>query len=187
MKHVIIYSLLILSQSVLAGKKTSEHSHDKKTHRHVKSHVHGSAELSIAFEKQNGKIEFKAASDGVLGFEHAAKSQKEKDILSKAIATFEKEISTFVQLEESLGCTITPNKVGIDNGDSNEGSIHHKAEHSDFVATYSVACKSEILGSKLVLDFSSVKGLKAIESTILVGDLQKSVKLKSKPQTIELK
>ena len=63
----------------------------------------------------------------------------------------------------------------------------HKGEHSDFVANYSVECKKEIKGTKVTFDFTAFKGLKDLDVTLLVGDLQKSVEVKRKPITVELK
>ena len=57
----------------------------KKEHRQHEAHVHGGATLSIAFDQLKGRVEFKAASEGVLGFEHQAKSEKDKKKLNDII------------------------------------------------------------------------------------------------------
>ena len=67
-----------------------------KEHRHHEAHVHGSATLNIAFEKLQGKIEFKAAADSILGFEHEAKSEKDKKTVSDISSLFENNINTMV-------------------------------------------------------------------------------------------
>jgi hypothetical protein len=164
----------------------------KKEHRHHEAHVHGGATLSIAFDQLKGKVEFKAASEGVLGFEHKAKSEKDKKKLSDVIAKFETSIGTMIKFDESIGCSFTKEKIEMasekEEHDENEkGHSEHKGEHSDFVANYSVDCKKEIKGTKVTFDFTTFKGIKDLDVTLLVGDLQKSIEVKRKPVTVELK
>lgn len=177
MKKSVAIALLLVSSSVYAAKK--------KEHRHHEAHVHGGATLSIAFDQLKGKVEFKAASEGVLGFEHEAKSEKDKKKLSDTISTFEASIGSMVKFDESAGCVFVKEKIEM----AGEEKVHdeHKGEHSDFIANFSVDCKNEIKGTKMTFDFSQFKGIKDLDVTMLIGDLQKSVEVKRKPVTVELK
>lgn len=191
MKIPIFLALTALSLNVFAGKE--------KKHRHHDSHLHGTATLSIAFEQLNGKIEFKAASEGILGFEHEARSEKEKQKLANIIAVFEKSSSQLIQFDANSNCVFTAEKVGMEaESGATEGKAAkgphkhehkkaHQGEHSDFVAHYNVQCQKDLKGTQLTLDFSQFKGLRDTDVTLLIGDLQKSIELKRKPVTIELK
>lgn len=170
----------------------------KKEHRHHDSHVHGAAEVQIAFDGLNGKVEFRAASEGVLGFEYDPKSEKEKAKLSEVQKTFETEFSKMVQFDAVSECTWTFEKAARAQEESEKKheevknkkdlkSDKHKGEHSDFVATANVLCKKSIVGSVLNLNFMTFKKLKDIDVTILVDQIQKSVEVKGKPVKIELK
>lgn len=147
-------------------------------HREHAAHVHGSARLEIAFEDLKGRVEFKAASDGVVGFEHQAKSAKDKKILQEALAKMEK-MDRMVQFDSTLGCSFKRDKVEMVR-ESNQDS------HSNIVATFDVLCQKSILGSQLKVDFSPFPNLRDIDITVLVGGLQKSVESKGKPLSIHL-
>jgi hypothetical protein len=184
MKISVVFILLIVSTSVYAGKK--------KAHRHHEVHVHGGAVLSIAFDQLKGKVEFKAASEGLLGFEHEAKSDKEKNKLNDTISKFETSISSMIKFDESAGCAFVKEKIEMtlekeESGSKENENNEHKGEHSDFIASFSVDCKKDIKGTKMTFDFSQFKGLKDLDVTLLIGDLQKSVEIKRKPVTIELR
>lgn len=189
----LVFVGLSVSFSVMAGPK--------KAHRHHEAHEHGAATLSIAFDQMKGKIEFKAAAAGVLGFEHQAKSDKDKKALSDLIAKFQSGIGSMIKFEEPAACLFTVEKnemvpEGENTQKSKDGkkSPHHderhgehSGEHSDFMAQYSVECKNNIKGTKLTLDFTSFKGLKDLDVTILIDDFQKSIEVKGKPVTVELR
>ncbi|MFZ4405106.1 MAG: ZrgA family zinc uptake protein [Pseudobdellovibrionaceae bacterium] len=180
----LIISLVILLNFVSADAC------DEHEHRHHEAHVHGAATLNVAFDQLQGKVEFKAASESVLGFEHDAKTAREKKKLSDTILKFEKEVSSLIQFDKSLECTFIKDKIDmvVEKTDC-KNKDHHKnhGQHSDFIANYNVVCKKDVKGTALKLDFTQFKGLKDLDVTILVGDVQKSVEIKSKPLTVELK
>jgi hypothetical protein len=168
MKSFIITLGLIVSLGAFAGKGHKHHHH---------AHEHGAAELSLAFEGLSGKVSFKAAAEGVLGFEHAPKSEKHKAKYAESVALFENSVAKMVQMDSSLGCVFKKEKI--------EQVID--GSHSDFVAEWSVTCQKSVEGSKINFDFTSVKGLKEIDVTVLAGVVQKSVEIKRKPVSVELK
>lgn len=165
----------------------------KREHRHHEAHVHGAATLQLAFDQAKGKLEFKAASEGVLGFEHQPKTEREKKALSTMISEIENGIKTMVKFDESLNCAFTKDKIEMraeDHSKENEKDHEdHKeeGEHSDFVAEFSILCSKSPKDTKLVLDFSKLKKIKDLDVTILIDDLQKSVEIKRKAVTVDLK
>lgn len=180
MKHFIL-SMLIINSSAFA--ETHEH-------RHHEAHVHGSATLNIAFEKLQGRIEFKSAAVDIVGFEHAATSVKHKKTLSEAIRTFENDISKMVLTESQLGCTISKEKIEMvadtDGQDKKTDKKIH-SQHVDFVANYNVICKKEIVGSKIILDFTNFPNLKDLDVTLLADNIQKTAEIKGKQTIIDVK
>ncbi len=161
-------------------------------HREQEAHVHGGATLNIAFDQLKGKIEFKGAADGVVGFEHAAKSDQDKKTVADAIFKFEKNISTMVVFDPSLGCVVSQERIAVqseDHADHSEEKIlkSHKGEHSDFIANFNVECSKSVLGSKITFNFTSFQHINDLDVTILVDAVQKTVEVKKKPVTLEIK
>ena len=175
---VVLFSLF--SISAWAQKtKSSHHEHE--------AHVHGSANLAIAFDGLKGRIEFKAAAEGILGFEHAARSAAEQKALTEAKAKFEK-IDSMVQFDSSLGCKIQPEKIDMQSEETGKDHAKekHHGEHSNFVANFNVACEKSVTGSKMKIDFTTFPKLNDLDITVLVGDLQKSAEAKKQSITLDL-
>lgn len=176
MRLQIIIAILFLTTSALAKEKKHEH-------REHGAHVHGDGNLSIAFDDTQGKIEFKGAAEGILGFEHEPKSKKDKNTVADAVAQFENEIGKMVQMDPSLGCQFNKELIG----QVPEGGEGGSGEHSEWAANFVVACSKSPLGTKIIIDFSRFKLLKDVDITVLAGAVQKSVKFKKNPVMIEIK
>jgi hypothetical protein len=163
-------------------------SHPKKEkhheHREHGAHVHGGGTLAIAFDDAKGKVEFKGAAEGILGFEHQPRSDKDKKTVADEAAHFEKDISKLVQFDPSLNCQFQKDLIGQVPEEGEEGS----GEHSDWAANFSVTCNRSPLGTKITIDFTSFKRIKDLDITALIGSAQKSAEYKGrKPVVIELK
>lgn len=161
-------SLLPLIASAGKSKKSKHHGHE--------AHVHGSAKLAIAFDNLQGQVEFKAAAEGILGFEHAAHSAQDKQTFETMKTNFE-QMQQYVQFDPALNCQWKAGKIELSND---------KGEHGDFVAQSAVNCAKSPLGSKLKIDFSSFSRLKDLDITVLMGDLQKSAETKGPPLVVDL-
>lgn len=177
MKFVLATILVFSSINLFAKTKAA--------HKHHKAHVHGAATLNLAFDGVSGRIEFKAAADGVVGFEHEANSEKDKVKLAEVISKFESRLSQMVIFDQLLECVISIDKTSLVLESKAEKKAH--AQHADFVSHANVVCKKSPLGTKITFDFTAFKALKDIDATILIGDLQKSVEIKNKPLMLELK
>jgi hypothetical protein len=171
MKFILSTVLLFSLSSFAKGKKV---------HRHHEAHVHGGAILNIAVDQLKGKLEFRAASAGVVGFEHTAKSEKDKKTVSEAISTIEAKISQLIQFDSSLGCVFTKEKIEL-------VPESESSSHSDFVAVFNITCTKSVVGSKVTFDFTSMKKIKDLDVTVLADAVQKTAEVKSKPVTLELK
>jgi hypothetical protein len=176
MKLHILATTLFFALNVMAKEKKHEH-------REHGAHEHGAGTLAIAFDDTKGKIEFKGAAEGILGFEHKPKNKKDEKAVADAVAHFENEIGKMVQMDSTLGCQFTKELIGQVPEEGEKGS----GEHSDWAANFTIACAKSPMGTKIVIDFSSFKLLKDMDITVLAGSVQKSAEFKKKPVTIELK
>lgn len=159
-------------------------------HREHGAHEHGAGKLAIAFDDAQpgspavkGKVEFKGAAEGILGFEHQPRNDKDKKIVADATAHFENDIGKLVQMDQSLDCKFTKELIGQVPEEGEEGS----GEHSDWAANFNVTCAKSPVGTKMTVDFSSFKRLHDLDITVLAGNVQKSAEFKKKPVAIELK
>lgn len=162
--------IMVVSLFVLA--KTKEH-------RHHEAHVHGGATLNIAFDQLAGKIEFKAAADGIVGFEHAAKSKADQKTLADSIALFESKIGQMIVFDSGSGCVFEKDKIAM--------LSEKNSTHADFIANFKVQCSKSLSGTKLTLDFTSFNKINDLDVTVLIDSLQKTAEIKTKPITIDLK
>lgn len=180
MAHLTYTRLLVLAIAVITASLTPlrTRAHDSHhQHRAHGAHVHGSAQLNIAFDGKNGKIDFKAASEGVVGFEHLARSAQDKKTLADVISKFELNTNTLVQFDAKLNCKYKKEKA--------EMTFDH--EHSDFIAIINVACDAPVVGSKITVNFSDFKNIHDLDITVLADNIQKTAESKGAPITIDLK
>ena len=171
MKYLLAFSVLLLALFVSAT--------EKHAHREHGAHVHGAAELSIAFEGPQGKIEFKSASDSIVGFEHAAKSAADKKSADEAFKKFEGSIGEMITFDKSLQCQFSKDKLEV---------VSEGGNHSNTVAAFSVRCAKSPVGTKLVFNFQKTfPKLKDIDAQIIADSIQKSLEIKSVGTSLELK
>lgn len=180
MKKFISLVLVFGVSLVASAGDDHGHHHGKKAakkHGHQHAHSHGAGELNIAFSDLIGKVEFKAAADGVLGFEYEAKSAEDKEKLAQAVDYFKNQGSKILSFDAALDCVITNEKAE---------QTKSKKKHSDFVATYSVKCMKPVSKSKLTIDLTQFSGLKDVDVQILVGTNAVPTEYKGKSITIDL-
>lgn len=176
MKFFILTTTLLLTMTTMAKEK-------KHAHHEQKAHVHGAGKLAIAFDDTKGRIEFKGAAEGILGFEYRPKNKKDEKVVTDAVAHFENDIGKMVQFVASLQCQFSKENIGQVPEEGEASS----AEHSDWAANFNVTCAKSPLGTNIIVDFSSFKLLKDLNITVLSGSIQKSAEFNRKPVTIELK
>ncbi|MBX2988765.1 MAG: DUF2796 domain-containing protein [Bdellovibrionaceae bacterium] len=152
-----------------------------QAHREHGAHEHGHGDLAIAFDGNNGRVELKAPSESIYGFEHAAKTDKQKKQIDDAFAKLESKIGEMVAFDPELKCAFT--KDGIEIVREND-----KSSHSEVRAAFKVACEKSPLGRSLTLDVAKqFPKLRHTQVTVLTDSVQKSAELGKKSLTIELK
>lgn len=111
------------------------------THRHPqKSHVHGAATLNIAIEERSATVEFEAPAQGLMGFEHQAKSDADRKKQALALDTLRDKIDRMVIFDPALGCHFTPTKVDI---------VQQDQAHTEVYGLFAVRCDAAVAASKL--------------------------------------
>jgi hypothetical protein len=125
--------------------------------RHAEGHVHGVAEINIIVEGKKVVVEFRTPTEGVMGFEHEAKSDAEKKKRDAAIKRVNDRFNELVVFDKKFGCQSQGGKVAIaqsdssDGKDKNQGQGHRKksAEHREVRATHNFECQKEPAGSRV--------------------------------------
>ena len=116
--------LVILLYALFACK---EHHHDEHSHAKVKLIIDGKA-VSIDFSTHSGAI---------IGFEHTAKTQKEKAIKEEKFKIFKKNLAKMFQIEE--GCIAEMQNLEI----AKDGL------HAVFHAQMQITCKGDLKDKEL--------------------------------------
>jgi hypothetical protein len=122
--------------------------------RHAEGHVHGIAEINIVVEGKKLVVEFRTPTEGVIGFEHEAKSDAEKKKRDAAIRLVNDKFNELVVFDKKLGCQSQASKVAIVQSDSSDGKdkkngqADHKksAEHREVHATHNFECQKNPAG-----------------------------------------
>lgn len=171
MKHLLVLALFLITGPLSAAEKHS--------HREHGAHVHGAAELSVAFDGPQGKIEFKSPSESVFGFEHAAKTAADKKAVDDAFKKFETNIAEMISFEKSLECQFSKEKIEV---------VFEGKNHSNTAAAFTVRCNKSPVGTKLQFNIQKhFPKIKDIDAQILADSVQKSVEIKSSGTSAELK
>ena len=149
-------------------------------HREHGAHNHGSATASLAFDGVNGRLEFKSPSESIFGFEHEAKSDKDKKAQAAGLATLENKISQIVVFDAKLGCQFSKDKIEV---------VKEAGEnHSDTTAAFNILCKKTPIGTQLTFFFQKFfPRLHDVDLQILADTVQKSAEAKSNGVKVELK
>ncbi|MFS4460830.1 ZrgA family zinc uptake protein [Bdellovibrio sp. HCB2-146] len=143
-----------------------------------KAHVHGEANISIAFDGKKGRMEFHAPSEALFGFEHEARSAKDRAKKDQAMTKLEEKMSEMVVLAPELKCEI---KKEI-------SEVIQSKDHGDVDAEFNITCEQPVVGTTVRLQFAKVfPGIKKAKVDVIAGDVQKSVIVKKGGESLELK
>lgn len=169
MKMSLGFAILLLSLSVDAHEKNHQH-------REHGSHVHGEASLSVAFEGVSGKINFESPAGNLFGFEHKAKTPKDKAKVADVMAQLKKPQELFAF--ENLKCEWSNAVVEQD----------FDGHHSEVEASFDVKCDKAVIGQTLDVKLGSLfSAVKELKVEILADDVQLQKNLKSGVGKVEIK
>ncbi|WP_442582167.1 ZrgA family zinc uptake protein [Mesorhizobium sp. ASY16-5R] len=106
--------------------------------------------MAIVVEANDVQMEFAAPGMDIVGFEHEAETARQKKTVEAALADLKEPLKLFV-LPEATGCTVTSVDVKLiagehehlqaaQNADKTAETDEHEGGHSEFRATYALAC-----------------------------------------------
>lgn len=155
-------------------------------HREHAAHAHGAGKLGIAFDNNKGSIDFRIPAESIIGFEHTAKSVKDKKKQLDQLSLLENKISEMLVFEGSLNCKFSKEKIETIKDEEESKEAH--SEHSDIQANFSIQCDHSPKGSKLIFSFQKYfPKIKDLDVQILIDDLQKSFEANKSGATLLLK
>jgi len=122
-------------------------------HREFGAHEHGRGTLNIAVEGNKVSMELEVSGVDIVGFEHAAKTAREKAAVDKAKTQLSAALTLFA-LPASAGCRVAETKIEVEIGEhdhdakaeaqapkSADAQIGAKSEgHSEFHVEYALEC-----------------------------------------------
>jgi len=97
--------------------------------RQLDAHEHGHAKLEIAIDGSVLTIGLEVPGESIVGFEHKAKTEKQKQSV-KAAQEKLSDASAIFTLPEGAGCKIK----------SAEAELHQHGKHNEFEASYAFTC-----------------------------------------------
>jgi hypothetical protein len=165
----ILACVLILTVSAYGAPKT--------VHREHGPHVHGAVQLNIAFDELQGLLEIDSPAESILGFEHRAQSEIDKKAQRDSLRLLDEKIGEMLVFDPKLECKMNKEKIQV----VNEGS------HADVEASFKIGCSQSPVGSRITFNFQFFfPNIKTLDVTVLVGTLQKTIKVKSAGAVLEL-
>jgi len=148
-KHIATVSLAFFFLFVGPGSTAEK--------RHAHTHVHGAAEMNIVVDGKKIVVEFRSPTDGLMGFEHEAKTDADKKKRDTAMKVFKERFSEMVVFDKKLGCTSHPGEVVVAQSNASgskeheHGKDNHKkgGEHRELRAMYNFTCNNDPAGSRV--------------------------------------
>lgn len=137
--------LTLASSTLYAHDNKHDHAHDK--HEEHGAHEHGAATLSLAVGTEGLEIMLESPAANIVGFEHAATTDADKQKLADAVKKLEAGAELF-SMNTEAGCTLKNTEVvsallgNTETAAKGKDDHNHKAgeTHSDMDVTWSFAC-----------------------------------------------
>jgi hypothetical protein len=131
-KIIILSAAALISIMVSASHHNDEHNHQKK------AHIHGFSEIWLSISDNKIEVKFESPASNIVGFEHVAKTIKEKEHAQDAKSLLLKPFSLF---------SFNGNRCNVMSSVINgfvllEEHDHHGQEnnHTDISAEYQFSC-----------------------------------------------
>lgn len=149
-----------------------------------RAHEHGVAKIDIAFDGLKGVIHFESPASSIYGFEHEAKSKKDKRTRDSQIDVFKNKFSQMLGFDSGVACAVTVTKVDpFVIEDHDDGDLHHEAAkgkeekhegtHSEVQADFAVTCGKTVTGTNIHFAFQKFfPAIKKISVQVINGDKQ---------------
>jgi hypothetical protein len=154
-------------------------------------HVHGTGELHVAVENDNLSVELHSPLEGLLGFEHAARTDSQRAAVKAMTAKLNKP-ETLFKLPKAASCTAMPTRIDspLGNAQATSSSSVNAAQkdddnHADLTATFGFVCADiNKLDSIEVTIFDAFPGIRTIKVEIIGRRGQSAATLSSNRRVI---
>lgn len=142
------------------------------------AHEHGAGQMSLAFDGKKGKIQLSCPGESLFGFEHEAKSAKDKKKKEEALKKLEEKIGEMVVLDPASHCEIKKDIFEVDQQNS----------HATVNADFNVTCQGSVVGSTVIFNFAKIfPQLKKVQVDLLAEGVQKSLEVKKNGDSLGIK
>ena len=158
------------------------HHHDHEQHREHGAHVHGLAQMNVAFADGVLEIELIAPGANIVGFEHAPRGAEQRQAIERALTQLRRGERLFAPTA-AAGCRLTGAEAatsamqsehhGHDHGHNHEhehqgGDDGHR--HSEFTASYRFECANPGRLQRMNVQlFEHFPGNETIEAQVLTA------------------
>ena len=169
----------------------------------LEAHVHGLSELAIAMEGASLEIQFTSPAMNLVGFEHKARSPKDRSAIEDAGSKLDQHETLFLlsgggcdHVETSTDLAdLIENDERRDDGHKKEHEAHEDREshaqennHSDIVATYKYRCDDIAQLSGITVDlFEVFPGIQKMNALWITPIRQGAVTLTLNHRIIEFR
>jgi hypothetical protein len=141
-----LFSGLVLGTFLLTtAVAAQEHQHEQHG-----SHSHGQALLTFVLEGNEAELAFATATSNVIGFEHQAKDDAERQQVQQMIEAFTK--ASWFSFNAQASCAVS----GTDVSSDLTAERPTKPQHADLNANYTLVCQNPAALRTLTLDLSGI-------------------------------
>lgn len=174
---------LLIAVLLVAGVSMSAMAH-ASGNRHAKAHTHGKGKLNIAVEGNKVSLALEAPGADIVGFEHEAKTDKQKAAIESAKAKLSDALALF-KPSASAGCSLSQVKVEV----KAEDAIHkpESEKHSEFHAEILLDCKAPANITTIAFDyFKTFPKADELDVTVISPKGQNTYSVSRKKPTLQL-
>jgi len=176
--------LVSLAVAAFAGSVSAE------PMRKERPHEHGSLNLDIAVEGSRSEIDLESPAVNIYGFEHEAKSERDKARQKDGLERIRKNLATLIQFDPSLKCSfkVESLKWVLEKAESHSAD-EKEGQHSVVQGRFKVICLKPIAGSTLHFGFSKIFqdfNLSKVRVQAISGDKQTGGDIENDQGSIEL-
>lgn len=145
-------------------------------------HEHGTASLSVAVESdRGGALVFESPSESLYGFEHEAKTPRDKAKQQEALDILKNQMTSMFKIDSRLECSVKNTALTVVSEDhDHHDHDHDHGEHREVHGRWNIDCQKSWIGAGVHLNFKKFfPKLAKIRVTILGEKSQKEVVLKN--------
>lgn len=142
----------IIRTGLVLGAVLFVNSVGAQQHQHEEhgSHTHGQAVLTFVLEGNEAELAFATPTVNIVGFEHQARDDAERQLVQKMLADF--TTAGWFSFDVEASCTVT----GTDISSDLTAERTSKPQHADLNANYTLVCQNPARLQRLNLDLATI-------------------------------